>query len=345
MGIKGRHAWAAISAVLWSAFSVAAGNDELWEMTMKMEMPGFAMPPTKTTYCQPRDAAYNPQNDKMPKNCEILDMKVVGNKSMWRMRCTGKESFEGSGEVARTGDTMSGSMKMVMNMGGKSTQMNQSYSARRIGACDAGAVKKKVEDDVAATRARMCEQIADADVRSGGLDARMPAAYSRKDQCPGSKETVCAQARQKLVSYEGYRAYSASKGWVADECGLNIEATRASLCQKATAEKDYGFMKQSCPTEMRALYDRNRALYDQNCQGFGRGYTADASHPNAALCRSLSNGLGAAPAAAGKSAAAGGSPAPAGGPPTATAAKVQRPARREASDEDTPRGGRESFHF
>jgi hypothetical protein len=69
-------------------------------------------------------------------------------------------------------------------------------------------------------------------------------------------------------------------GWVPGACGIDLEANRAGLCQKAQAEKQYNFLNQSCPAEAKALFARN-------CQGFGRGYTADAAHPNAALCRSL----------------------------------------------------------
>jgi len=329
MGINARHVGFGMAVALWGAGTLAAGSDDLWEMTMKMEMPGFAMPPTKTTFCSPKDAAYNPQNDKMPKNCEILEMKMVGTKSMWRMRCTGKESFEGSGEVTRTGDTMNGSMKMVMNMGGKPQQMNQSYSAKRIGSCDAAAQKKKLEDDMNANRQRMCDQIAEQDALNGGMVPKMPDSYSRKDQCQSSKAPLCAKAQERVATYEGYSTYMQNKGWVAGECGINLETTRASLCQKSLSEKQYGFLKQSCPTEA-------RTLYDQNCQGYGRGYTADATHPHAGLCRALwsarSTGVPAATAAS----------APASAAP---AAKPQRPARREDTDEDKPRDSRPGFHF
>ena len=66
MAVNGKHAWLGIAAALWGAGALAANNDDLWEMSMKMEMSGMAMPATKMTFCSPKDAPYNPQNDKMP---------------------------------------------------------------------------------------------------------------------------------------------------------------------------------------------------------------------------------------------------------------------------------------
>lgn len=119
---------------LMSAASVmAAGSDELWEMTAKMDMPGMPMPAMTHTVCLPKGGAYKPEKSLHQQNCEVTDLKVAGNKTSWKMHCTGRDAMEGSGAVTRTEDTMQGTLKMSM----KDMQMTQVISGKRVGTCQA----------------------------------------------------------------------------------------------------------------------------------------------------------------------------------------------------------------
>ena len=115
------------------AFVWATGSDELWEMTTKMDMPGMAMPGMTHTFCLPKGGAYKPDKNPQEKNCEMTDVNVSGNTTKWKMRCTGKDAMEGSGEMTRTADTMRGTTKMAM----KGMKMTQVMSGKRVGACQA----------------------------------------------------------------------------------------------------------------------------------------------------------------------------------------------------------------
>ena len=120
-------------AVMGSTSAMAAGSDELWEMTTRMDMPGMPMPAMTQTVCMPKGAAYKPGKVSHQKNCETTDLKVSGNKTSWKMHCSGRDAMDGSGEVTRTADTMKGSMKLSS----KDMQMTQAISGKRVGTCQA----------------------------------------------------------------------------------------------------------------------------------------------------------------------------------------------------------------
>ena len=113
----------------------AADSDELWEVQTRVDMgitlPGLAMPAVTQTVCLGQGGAYKPEKFLQEKNCEMTDLKVAGNKTSWKVRCTGENAMEAQGEVIRNEDTMSG--KVYMSMNGMKT--NQIISGKRIGTC------------------------------------------------------------------------------------------------------------------------------------------------------------------------------------------------------------------
>ena len=120
-------------AAISSTSALAAGSDELWEMTTKMDMPGMPMPAMTQTVCLRKGESYKPGKVPHQKNCEMTGLKVSGNKTTWKMHCSGRDAMDGSGEVTRTEKTMKGSMKLSS----KDIQMTQTISGKRIGACQA----------------------------------------------------------------------------------------------------------------------------------------------------------------------------------------------------------------
>jgi hypothetical protein len=261
------------------ASALAAGDDESWEMSVKMDMPGMAMPAVKHTSCLPKGGAYKPDSGPKDKNCQMTDVKVSGNTTSWKMQCSGREPMTGSGEVTRTADAMNGTIKMNM----QGMQMTQILSGKRVGNCDAATERKKVDDQVAAIIGDSCKTQIDMAVKTGGYEAKTPESFTRKDLCLGSKPELCEKARAFITGYDQYATYAKSKGWVVAECGIDLDAKRAPLCKSAVAEKKNPFIRDYCPAEAKAFRDE----YARNCQGFGRGYTSDAAHPNAKLCSSL----------------------------------------------------------
>lgn len=120
-------------ALMSSTSGWAAGSDELWKMTTQMDMPGMPMPEVTQTVCMPKGAGYKPGKVPHQKHCETIGLKVSGNKTSWKVHCSGRDAMDGSGEVIRSADTMKGSMKLSS----KDIQMTQVISGKRIGTCQA----------------------------------------------------------------------------------------------------------------------------------------------------------------------------------------------------------------
>ena len=122
-----------ILGLMSSASAMAAGSDELWEITTKMSMQGMDMPAMTQNSCLAKGGAYKPEKSRQQENCEITDIKVSGNKTTWKMHCSGKDAVDGNGEVTRSADKMNRMMKLSMKHG----EMVQVISGKRIGTCQA----------------------------------------------------------------------------------------------------------------------------------------------------------------------------------------------------------------
>lgn len=280
---------------------LAAGSDELWEMSMRMDMKGMSMPAMTNTSCLPKGGAYKPEKGSQDKNCEMTDVQVSGNTTKWKIHCSGKDAMEGSGEVTRTADTMNGTIKMSMKGG----QMTQIISGKRVGTCDAAAERKKMDDKMGAMLEDVCSGQTDMALKSGGYEPRMPELFAQKEKCAASKPSLCEKAKAFVGGYDGYLTYARSKGWVAKECGINLDAKRAALCQTAMSDKKNTFLMENCPAEIKvlckqSLSDRKfgvvakycpaeaKVLSEKNCQGWGRDYTSDHDNEYSPICAKYS---------------------------------------------------------
>lgn len=130
-----------------SAAQAAAGPNMkpgLWEVTVKMEMPGMphTMPPQTTQRCiTPKDVEdprkMGPAGDPRTGSdkCEMTNYRMQGNTANWEMACKGQGEMKGTGSMTYEGDRYSGVNRMTMNQGGKPMQMTMTYSGRYLGEC------------------------------------------------------------------------------------------------------------------------------------------------------------------------------------------------------------------
>ena len=132
----------ALSIVLVAASGLAQAapviQAGLWEVTARMEMPGMpagAGQHTTQICYRPSDVADASKTVPKNKNCEVKDYKLSGNTASWRMECHGETEMTGTGTFTYAGNSYSGTTKFVMKQGGRTMNMAQSYSARRIGDC------------------------------------------------------------------------------------------------------------------------------------------------------------------------------------------------------------------
>ena len=132
-----------------SAHGAAGPNmkEGLWEVTVKMDMPGMpqGMPAQTTQRCitgkdmeDPRKVG--PGGD--PRNastCEVTNYRMQGNTASWNMACKGPEQMSGTGSITYEGNRYSGVNRMSMKQGNEVMQMTMNYSGRYLGDCKPGA--------------------------------------------------------------------------------------------------------------------------------------------------------------------------------------------------------------
>jgi hypothetical protein len=113
-------------------------QDGLWEVSVKMEMPGMPAGAGAQTFRK----CYTPADVQdasrtMPKddNCQASDVKVQGDTVSWTMRCKPPQEMTGTGTMTYKGTSYAGRMNMAMKEGGQTMTMQQTISGRRVGPC------------------------------------------------------------------------------------------------------------------------------------------------------------------------------------------------------------------
>ena len=255
----------AFASMVLSVPALAAPG-EYWEITTKMEMAGmpFAMPATTHKVCLPQGAATDPKHGSNSKDCDVQDMKVVGNKTTWKMRCTQNgEVMEGTGEATGYPDRNEGKMHFSGKSGGRNIEMNQSYSNRRVGgACETDAVYKSAMATTCDTSSFDATQwISNAE------------RFLKLDQCPGKKAELCNAVRKDLprnaVTFGQFMAYEDNNGgMITKACDINVATTTQAAC-KTFSSDNADILTSYCPTEAKAFKENGRR---KDCEG--RAFTA-----------------------------------------------------------------------
>jgi hypothetical protein len=127
---------AILTALALPAAVLAADTmrDGYWELITTMEMPGMPMKlaPTRTKHCYTKeDVKDQKKTITTDKNCTVTDLKQSGNKVTWKMKCTGKNGGDFSGETVFKADAYDSSMKMQS----QGMTMNMKVNAKRLGNC------------------------------------------------------------------------------------------------------------------------------------------------------------------------------------------------------------------
>ena len=86
----------ALLVVVSPASVLAAGSDDLWEMTTRTDMPGMAMPAVTHTVCMAKNDPYKPEKGPNQNNCEMTDIKFFRQydqmeDAMLRSGCDGRQ--------------------------------------------------------------------------------------------------------------------------------------------------------------------------------------------------------------------------------------------------------------
>ncbi|TNC99148.1 MAG: hypothetical protein FD121_386 [Gallionellaceae bacterium] len=278
----------AVSACLFSTIALSAPG-EYWEITSKMEMPGmpFAMPATTTKVCIAKGGERDPGKTTGDKDCQASDVKTVGNKTSWKVRCDHDgEIMTGSGEQTYTANGYQGKMRFSGKSHGRDMDMSSEFSGKRIGgSCDSEEAVKKAKADQQKIVGQMCDtsQYRDtADWIYGShfiLQAETPCPPALRNQlCEKVRKDAPSDAKtyNALVNYEQQKGVAS----VAKECKLNIAATTKAIC-KTLNGKNHNQLSAHCPAEAKAYREVQRR---KDCEG--RSYTAETRAADLKRCLS-----------------------------------------------------------
>jgi hypothetical protein len=117
-------------------FAYAQGTDDQYDVTVKMEMAGMAMPPMSQRMCVKKGAG---DGDFIPRqeNCRVSDTTRSGSRLTFKMTCTGNSPMTGTGDFTFVANGYNGQIRMKGKMEGQDMAMTQTIDARRVGGCTA----------------------------------------------------------------------------------------------------------------------------------------------------------------------------------------------------------------
>ena len=132
----GRCGLFSIASLALAQVALAQGSDDQYDITIKMEMPGMAMPPMSQRMCVKKGAG---DQDLIPRqdNCRVSDTTRSGARLTFKMTCTGNNPMTGTGEFNLVANGYNGQIRMKGKMEGQDIAMTQTIDARRVGGCTA----------------------------------------------------------------------------------------------------------------------------------------------------------------------------------------------------------------
>ena len=129
-----------VAAGVWllgmTQFAYAQGSDDQYDITVKMDMAGMAMPPMSQRICVKKGAG---DQDFIPRqdNCRVSDTTRSGSRLTFKMTCTGNNPMTGTGDFTFVANGYNGQIRMKGKMEGQEMAMTQTIDARRVGGCTA----------------------------------------------------------------------------------------------------------------------------------------------------------------------------------------------------------------
>lgn len=269
----------------------AQGADELWQMSMRMEMEGMQMPAQSQQVCMKKGETQAEGLGQQDPNCKVTEQRRVGNKFTWKVVCTGAEPMTGSGEMTRNRDTLEGRMLMK----GKDGEMKIAYSGKLSGTCNAqthedpqqAAMKKQMAAMQAQSNAATAQACQEGIEKFSTILFEMqgsPCAARKGEYCAHVKKTSQSMAMpagyRKAMQIEGLR----NGGWeqAGKYCSVQTAPVLAAACKGGVSGRDWGFIADHCPAE-------TKKLAAEHCAG--RDYTAAMSSEYKPICAKYAGGF------------------------------------------------------
>jgi Protein of unknown function (DUF3617) len=274
------------------------GPDELWEISMSMEMEGMSMPAMNQKNCQKKGENPESRTPPVEKDCKMIDSRRSGNKQMFKYACDGKDGkYTITGETEQLGkDAYRGKMQSSGVREGEKFDMSTAFSGKRVGNCTWEDPAKKTNDMMAQQQAQMNAMMAkECNAQLEKLEPMMffggAGLPPESVLCKDRKAEFCASAKkvaQTMRDPAGFRTMSDKhQNWreAMAACGTNPESVSAAVCKPGVDKKDWEFVARYCKTESAALrkahcegrtYSSVDDAYREMCvKTGGLAYTAD----------------------------------------------------------------------
>ena len=279
-----------------------AGTGNLYRVTSKVVIDGMPMPmPSQgTEVCGPKDQAGQSMIPK-DKNCTVSDFRVSGNKSTFRMVCTGENAMTATGEFERlNADAYRGRMQMKGKMEGEDMDMTMTFEGKKIRDCNYATESPQAIGNAAV--AKSC-----ADMLRQPSYAFYEAFAVAGGMCIKDKTRYCSAMTSSNLTPELIRTGQHIPQYfdAMQACGLPRATVMAKGCDQALVKRDYAFIGELCPTHLpRACaaadpakdYDfvvpscpaQAQAAAAKHCAG--RDFTAMYGSPYANFCNRYASG-------------------------------------------------------
>lgn len=260
----------AMLACLPAGNSFAAAG-ESWEITTTTDMAGLpaGMGETTATVCFPKGAEKDPkQLMKQAGDCEVTDLKTVGSKTTWKMKCDKDgESMTGKGEVVHKKGSFKGVTKLAGTADGKEFNMTANYQGKRIGTpCDpseAPATTVKGMENMNEMLGMANKQMASAMAEQCEVSNYRPVElisnkfFGPAAACAGKEKFACKVISKNVAKDTHVYAKLAkhddtSDISIAKACAIDMEAATKSIC-KMVDSSNYKELAEYCPTEAKAF--------------------------------------------------------------------------------------------
>jgi uncharacterized protein DUF3617 len=291
-------AGAVAAACMGSA--LGAGNDELWEVTTKMNMAGMpaGMGNHTSQVCTEKG---DPKKAMMQRGeCKITDFNQAGNKITIKVSCP-----DGSGVIENTYNAAHTEYQGSMKYSGSRGEMTMAMSGRKVGACDAQATRQERETKTAAIRQQSekmqaqsaamtaqanAGQIAECRAAVDTMQMQKLGMWGRCDQMSGMCQTMAANEQSKPVAtqcmasqVEFCRKYQTLDGFIkangdeeaAKMCKVSRTELIASSCPRAAQTENLVYLGRFCPSEA-------KPLAREHC--VGRSYTSRVKDKYSDFC-------------------------------------------------------------
>ncbi len=293
----------ALLAAVPLALAHAAGNDDLWEVTSQMNMPGMpaGMGGQKHQVCAEKGDPKKAMQSRGAEKCKMTDFKQSGNKVTMTMQCPdGTATIENTYNAAHT--EYNGTVRMTSKRG----DMTMTMAGKKIGTCDAAERRAAQNENAAAMRDSVAAMQAQGQMAMAQSSAQEMAncqdavdqmkyeklgMYGRCDQVGDYCKTMLANPNAKqtatkcMASQAEYcRRYQTMDGFLkangdeqaAKMCKVSRESLIAKSCPQAASSENLPYLARYCPAEA-------KPVAKAHCTGFD--YTSKAKTKYSDFCR------------------------------------------------------------